>query len=317
LLGLAMMAPGPLPGDTIEPLKLVGPNGGPCSWQPGRVTVLSIVAFWCDTWKQHVPQTLEAERALRDSPADVMIVSLDGQRLEMAPKSLAKRLYVDRGGAWSSPLGIRCVPFTLVIDARGCVRWAASGIQRAGDIAAAARDALGPARTGPVHLTFDDFPSGGPADLELLDALRAEGVQATFFCIGRKAEANPATIARALRDGHSLQVHGYDHDPAKADPDKAAAALIRLGAERPELVRLPGTERVRGPDGFLSNRTVNPYDYTRPGEEEVLRRVLSAARPNSAILLHAGVSDTVRALPEMIKRLRRLGLEPGPLTTSD
>ena len=54
---------------------------------------------------------------------------------------------------------------------------------------------------------------------------------------------------------------------------------------------------------------MDPYDYTRPGKEELRRRILLAAKPGCIVLLHAGVSDTIDVLPGIIASLRERGSE--------
>jgi peptidoglycan/xylan/chitin deacetylase (PgdA/CDA1 family) len=66
-----------------------------------------------------------------------------------------------------------------------------------------------------VYLTFDDGPY--PATAEVLDALRAGGVKATFFLcaknLERDTELQYKLVKRMISEGHSLGNHGYDHDP--------------------------------------------------------------------------------------------------------
>ena len=70
-------------------------------------------------------------------------------------------------------------------------------------------------------LTFDDGPWPGTTP-KVLDALKIECVQATFFLLGRNVAANPRLVRRALAEGHSLGHHRYSHPllnrmtPAKA-----------------------------------------------------------------------------------------------------
>src|ERR1700704_4151451 len=53
-----------------------------------------------------------------------------------------------------------------------------------------------------VVLTFDDGPWPGTTE-RVLDALRQECVRATFFLIGRNAQAHPALARRGLAEGHT------------------------------------------------------------------------------------------------------------------
>jgi chitin deacetylase len=54
--------------------------------------------------------------------------------------------------------------------------------------------------------------------------------------------------------------------------------------------------------------SVDAQDYRQPGAGAIVRRVLSGARPGAIVLMHdAGGprSQTVQALPEIIRKLRR------------
>src|SRR5215831_20710310 len=61
-----------------------------------------------------------------------------------------------------------------------------------------------------VVLTFDDGPWPGTTN-RVLDALKHECVQATFFLLGRNAATNPALARRALAEGHTIAHHSYAH----------------------------------------------------------------------------------------------------------
>jgi len=61
-----------------------------------------------------------------------------------------------------------------------------------------------------VYVTFDDGPHPEITleTLQLLDRFKAK---ATFFLIGKNAEAHPEIVEAMLARGHSIGVHGYDH----------------------------------------------------------------------------------------------------------
>lgn len=276
------------------------------SWKPGRITVLTFCAFWCDTWKTQVPRLQEAEASLTGLPVDFLTISLDGRWTELAqPKGWT--LLTDPGASFSNKIGVDRVPYTFVVDEQGVVRWASFGIIRSQVLIERVREALQPrASAAEVYLTFDDFPSLGD-DEPLLDVLRAEGVPATFFCIGQNIEGREGVVQRASDEGHSLQLHSWDHDGAKPAHDKSLGAFARIGLA-PTLYRPPGsTDLIRLSGGALKLATVAPFDYKRPGAKEIARRVLLGTRPGMVIQLHAGVRDTVEALPEIIRNLRGRG----------
>src|ERR1700722_15857211 len=60
-----------------------------------------------------------------------------------------------------------------------------------------------------VALTFDDGPNN--YTLAVLDALKAAGVKATFFIVGRMAEAHPAILERIAAEGNLLANHSATH----------------------------------------------------------------------------------------------------------
>lgn len=63
--------------------------------------------------------------------------------------------------------------------------------------------------THSVALTFDDGPNAHtPA---VLDVLKAQGVKATFFIVGRMARAYPDVLARIAAEGHLLANHSATH----------------------------------------------------------------------------------------------------------
>src|SRR5581483_10479908 len=88
-----------------------------------------------------------------------------------------------------------------------------------------------------VALTFDDGPdpTTTPAVLDRLDEL---GLHATFFCLGAHAAAHPDLVAEALRRGHAVGTHGYEHAHhfarpprwVRADLDRAMTAMAAAGA---------------------------------------------------------------------------------------
>ncbi len=61
-----------------------------------------------------------------------------------------------------------------------------------------------------VILTFDDGPDAKTTPA-ILDALRDQCVRATFFAIGRNADATPALLRREAEEGHNVAFHTYTH----------------------------------------------------------------------------------------------------------
>jgi peptidoglycan/xylan/chitin deacetylase (PgdA/CDA1 family) len=86
------------------------------------------------------------------------------------------------------------------------------------------RTLIAPARPGELALTFDDGPN--PAwTPRLLDILASQRVKATFFLIGRYAEAEPALVRSLVNSGHRIGNHSWSH------PDLSFTAAHRVVEE--------------------------------------------------------------------------------------
>ncbi len=99
---------------------------------------------------------------------------------------------------------------------------------------------------GYVALTFDDGPATG-STMNLLNALKQNGLRATMFNQGQNAAANPLPGQGAGGRGHvgrQPQLHPPPHDPAEPGPDgvgdlpHAAGDRQRRG-RHPKLFRPP------------------------------------------------------------------------------
>ena len=61
-----------------------------------------------------------------------------------------------------------------------------------------------------VYLTFDDGPTE-ELTAWILDFLKKENIQATFFCVGENAEKQPHSMRDMIADGHSIGNHTMNH----------------------------------------------------------------------------------------------------------
>lgn len=187
----------------------------------------------------------------------------------------------------------------------------------------------GPPVARSLALTFDDGPDPvhTPA---VLDRLHALGVRATFFVIGRKAEEQPALVARIVEEGHELGHHSYSHGPPGetsalrllSEARRTSALLLRLVGRRPVLYRPPHGKltpgKLLGLWGLgqtivLWNR--DPRDYASGSASSV--RLWFEREPLSSgdiILLHDVHPHVVPALEALAERVQRLGLSFGTPT---
>ena len=95
---------------------------------------------------------------------------------------------------------------------------------------------------GEVVLTFDDGPlpaTTGP----ILRALDDECVKATFFLVGRNAQANPTFVARERARGHTVAHHTHSHP--FVTPRARLSSAIPASPTRPSLT--PGSPAATSP----------------------------------------------------------------------
>ena len=193
------------------------------------------------------------------------------------------------------------------------------------------------------HLGGEGLPDldDGPDPVvtpRILDTLREQELEATFFVVGRQVAENPGLLRRIVEEGHALGNHTYSHrDMADLTPAQMRRELRgtqravddALGYHYPmSLMRPPyGSpyfddpgalpafrEVVRGQGLFVVTWTVDPRDYLFDGQpENVVRRVARADKTgqrerDEVVLLHDTKPQTAEALPEIIAHYRSSGL---------
>jgi peptidoglycan-N-acetylglucosamine deacetylase len=177
-----------------------------------------------------------------------------------------------------------------------------------------------------VALTFDDGP--GPYTLRLVDELNRLKVHATFFAIGSQeryfsegtvAEVDSGDVVGDHTETHPMMAQLSAHDQYEQLFDQMAQIEV-LGGKRPRLFRPPyGSfdattfRELHHLRLLMILWSVDTADYTLPGTEAIVQRALAGAKPGAIILMHDGGGDrseTIAALPAIVRGLRRLGLRP-------
>jgi len=311
---------GPVQGDKIKPFSLTGTDSKVLSWNPGRVTVMSFCAFWCDTWKEQNKKLNRCRNVLNIPKDDIITISIDGRWSDVSKGKIDGSVMLDLKGALTQKLGINRVPYTLIVDKSGIVRYASQGIIKESPVINAIKSCIqsGATDQGTIYLTFDDFPNK-PAGISttpqkepnerLLDVLKKYDVKATFFCICNSLDTAADLTKRLINEGHSVQVHSWDHNRENPKLEDCISKITDITGIKPVLYRPPGSEELISLDNTTMPKlpVVNPYDYTRPGKNELKRRILMAVKPNCVILLHAGVQETIDILPDIITSLKQQG----------
>jgi peptidoglycan-N-acetylglucosamine deacetylase len=177
-----------------------------------------------------------------------------------------------------------------------------------------------------LALTFDDGP--GPYTLQFVHVLNSLHVHATFFAIGEEERWFSAGTLAELRSGDVVGDHTETHPmmallSAHAQHEELFEQMLRvqlLGGPTPRLFRPPyGSfdattfKQLRALHLLMVLWSEDTSDYTLPGTTAIVQRALAGAHPGAIILMHdAGGdrSETLAALPAIVRGLRRRGLEP-------
>lgn len=181
------------------------------------------------------------------------------------------------------------------------------------------------AGTKPVALTFDDGPHENT--LKVLDILKAEGVPATFFVIGKEIAGKEPILQRIKDEGHLLGNHTYAHNaafywqPARLmaeDIKKCNELIYAATGVNPNIFRPPFgvtnpnlAKALQQLDLQSVGWTLRSMDTIAKDPEALLNKIIKNVRSNNTILLHDRCDITVAMLPELITRLREKGLSFG------
>lgn len=156
---------------------------------------------------------------------------------------------------------------------------------------------------------------------QMLEILRENNVKITFNVGGDWAGKFP-NLTKALADGkHELGNHGYSHPhPAQISYDKnveeiikTQEAIYKAAKVKTNLFAPPYGEfnqKVLWAAGEHGYRTIlwsiDTIDWQRPQPEVIVQRVLQKAHNGGIILMHP-TAPTVKALPTMLKELKKRG----------
>ncbi|HZU56160.1 MAG TPA: polysaccharide deacetylase family protein [Actinocrinis sp.] len=174
-----------------------------------------------------------------------------------------------------------------------------------------------------IALTLDDGPNAQytPQILDLLDQYR---IKATFCMIGEQIAANRSLVSEVAAAGHTIVNHTWNH----ADQSKLSLSAVRSQISRAnDALSAVGIHPTifRAPYGAWSHTvfvacaqaklrpldwSVDPRDWSRPGVNTIVQRIMRNTRTSSIILEHDGGGDrsqTVAALKIVLPQLLNEG----------
>lgn len=176
-----------------------------------------------------------------------------------------------------------------------------------------------------LYLTFDDGPIPDVTPF-VLNELKKWDAKATFFCIGKNAEAQPEIFQRIINEGHAIGNHTYNHLNGWNCHDKEYLENIRHCAEllesklktqnsklfRPPYGKLKPSQYAELKTGYkLIMWDVLSFDFDlKISAEKVLKNVLKHAEAGSIVVMHDSLKAKPRveyALPKILEHFTEEG----------
>ena len=166
-----------------------------------------------------------------------------------------------------------------------------------------------------IALTFDDGP--GYYTEELLDFLKKNDIQVTFFLVGNRMSGQKEIIKRQAAEGHEIGYHSWDHayqpslssDRITSDFNKANSMLKSYTGEGFTLWRTPyGGSNQRVLDSVPLPHiiwSVDTMDWSTLNTYSVYRSIVNNAYDGAIILLHdihyTTVKGSIMAMEELMQ----------------
>jgi peptidoglycan/xylan/chitin deacetylase (PgdA/CDA1 family) len=229
---------------------------------------------------------------------------------------------------------VALIASTVVAQAAECPRPDKAGTARVLTVDPATTPRVGlqsfpqtlPLQDREVVLTFDDGPNPGTTTA-ILDALKAECLQATFFLIGQNAAAHPGLVKRIAAEGHSIGHHSFAHPNLGLVSHAEAVAQIDRGIGADELAlngratSVPSTPFFRFPYfqstpallDLLQSRGIavfgadfwaSDWNKMTPAQELALVTGRLKVAGRGIILFHDTKAQTAAMMPDFLRYLR-------------
>ena len=178
-----------------------------------------------------------------------------------------------------------------------------------------------------VVLTFDDGPLPKYSN-QILDILAAHCAKATFFLVGRQADAHPEGVRKVRDAGHTVATHSQNHptgmdrlplDRSRQEIEQGLAsvtAALADGTAPAPFLRIPGLRVNAGIEKFAASRGLQLWSADFPADDwrdVSADRVYELAmqrlerKGKGILLLHDIQPRTVAALPRIMRELKTRG----------
>ncbi|MDQ4142423.1 MAG: polysaccharide deacetylase family protein [Actinomycetota bacterium] len=154
-----------------------------------------------------------------------------------------------------------------------------------------------------VALTFDDGPDPDHTPA-ILDELARLSIAATFFLVGRRAQAHPRIVQRILAEGHEVGSHSSSHPEPWAVSLATLVGEYRRGRAQVEHAAERAVPLFRPPKGYVNGTgalamlaarvrpwlwTIDPGDWTPEVRPEEIVAGVADLQAGDVVLLHDAI----------------------------
>lgn len=168
-----------------------------------------------------------------------------------------------------------------------------------------------------VALTFDDGPSENFTPI-ILDVLKENNANATFFVLGNEVKKNKDTLVRMVNEGNEIGNHSYNHKDLTSISDFELYQQIVGTDEFIEDITGVIPTVMRPPYGFINDRissriykpiilwSLDTLDWQNRNTEKICSNILDNVKDGDIVLMHdiyETTADAVKSVvPELVKR---------------
>ncbi len=170
-----------------------------------------------------------------------------------------------------------------------------------------------------VYLTFDDGPDDTTTPW-VLDLLKKEQIQATFFCLGNQMERHPSIFKYITDQGHAIGNHTYNHEKGnKTRSEDYLSSITKTDS-------MMNSELFRPPYGSITRAQVKKlkklnkeivmwswisHDYNHEVDPKTIIKKAHSIRSRDILLFHNNKKSEKNlkdSLPQVIKIVKNKGL---------
>lgn len=175
-----------------------------------------------------------------------------------------------------------------------------------------------------IALTFDDAPVDGKTNI-VLDILKANNIEATFFCIGNRVENMPDLIKRMHKENHIIGNHSYSHHfffdlksakEMQAELTKTDEIVEQMIGKKMRFFRPPYgvtnpnlAKAIKAGNYHSIGWSVRSMDTVAKTEQKLLLNSTNNLKSGDIVLLHDSVDITIQTLQKIIDAIKAKGFE--------